>query len=54
MKEAEVLKQKWEMGRQELQLRVLELEASQQLRRKEQLVQGTEGGEARAVATGAH
>ena len=41
------------MERQGLQLRVSELEAVQQLR-KEQLVQGTEGGEARAAATGAH
>ena len=55
VKEAEVvLKQKWEMERQELQLRVSELEAAQQLRRKEQLVQGTEGGEARPASTGAH
>ena len=55
VKEAEaVLKQKWEMERQELQLRVSELEAIQRLRRKEQLVQDTEGGEARAAATGAH
>ena len=55
LKEAEVvLKQKWEMERQELQLRVSELEAVQRLRRKEQLVQGSEGGEARAAATGAH
>ena len=61
VKEAEVLKQKWEMERQELQLRVSELEAAQQLRRNKQLVQGTEGeeaelategGEARAAATG--
>ena len=55
LKEAEVvLKQKWEMERQELQLRVSELEAVQRLRRKEQLVQSTEGGKARAAATGAH
>ena len=49
-----VFKQKWEMERQELQLRVSELEAAQQFRRKEQLVQGTEEEEARAVGTGAH
>ena len=55
VKEAEVvLKQKWEMERQELQLRVSELEAVQRLRRKEQLVQSTEGGKARAAARGAH
>ena len=55
LNEAEVvLKQKWEMERQELQLRVSELEVDQQLRRKEQLVQGTEGGETRPAATGAH
>ena len=39
LKEAEiVLKHKWELERQELQLRVSELEVSQQLRRTEQLV----------------
>ena len=54
LKEAEVvLKQKWEMERQELQLRVSELEAAQQLR-KEQLVQGSGGGEAVLATRGAH
>ena len=55
LKEAEVVfKRKWELERQELQLRVSELEAVQQLRRKEQLVQGTEGEEAELSTRGAH
>ena len=55
LKEAEVVfKRKWELERQELQLRVSELEAAQQLRRKEQLVQGTEGEEAELSTRGAH
>ena len=55
VKEAEVvLKQKWEMERQKLQLRVSELESAQELRRKEQLVQGSGGGEAVLATRGAH
>ena len=55
LKEAEVvLKQKWEIERQKLQLRVSELEAVQQLRRKEQLVQGSGGEEAVLATRGAH
>ena len=55
VKEAEVvLKQKWEIERQKLQLRVSELESAQQLRRKEQLVQGSGGGEAVLATRGAH
>ena len=55
VKEAEVvLKQKWEMERQQLQLRVSELESAQQLRRKEQPVQGSGGGEAVLATRGAH
>ena len=55
VKEAEVvLKQKWEMERQKLQLRASELESAQQLRRKEQLVQGSGGGEAVLATRGAH
>ena len=55
LREAEIsLKKKWELERQELQLRVSELETAQQLGRKEQPFQVTVGEKTSCNATGAH
>ena len=55
LREAEcTLKQKWELERHELLLRVSELEAAKKLERKAVLVQGNMEKKAMLAATGAH